>query len=204
MQDRQRESRRRATASLGQTQNIPAGEDFRNAARGCIALHITPEIFESVKSVGFSRRCGWIDFDVVLDLVLGVSMDAIVELVGPDCIVSGQITPVGLFGLKIWPLDVNLKFLELVRRELKLVREVRCILYHRKPADGMLMDRSSCSSVGHGPASSKYSDRLFTFEFVLLLYADSKVESHADYFNVTVHLTLILLDESSSSPTYLS
>ncbi|KAF3437400.1 hypothetical protein FNV43_RR20153 [Rhamnella rubrinervis] len=224
MQDRQRESRRRATASLGQTQNIPAGEDFRNAARGCIALHITPEIFESVKSVwmesgwpmpllhcddwcmkkqqrliktslkligpfpavGFSRRCGWIDFDVVLDLVLGVSMDAIVELVGPDCIVSGQITP-------IWPLDVNLKFLELVRRELKLVREildkmpvfynlnavekrevlnilqiVRCILYHRKPADGMLMDRSSCSSVGHGPASSKVRSITLCRQQVLL------------------------------------
>ncbi|KAF3438803.1 hypothetical protein FNV43_RR21568 [Rhamnella rubrinervis] len=50
-------------------------------------------------------------------------MDAIVELAGPDCIVSGQITSVSIFGLKIWPLDVNLKILELVGRELKLVRE---------------------------------------------------------------------------------
>ncbi|KAF3436766.1 hypothetical protein FNV43_RR19519 [Rhamnella rubrinervis] len=163
MQDRQRESRRRATASLGQTQNIPAGEDFRNAARD--ALHC-----------------------ILLQKYL--TMDAIVELAGPDCIVSGQITPVGLFGLKIWPLDVNLKFLELVRRELKLVRE-----WHRH--------FNFVISGGKGSWYIFGCTSLFVFVlqcdawlFVLLLYADSKVESHADYFNVTVHLTLILLDES--------
>lgn len=36
----------------------------------------------------------------------------------------------------------------------------RCILQHRKPADGMLMGCSSRSPVGDGPASPKYSDRL--------------------------------------------
>ncbi|KAF3437442.1 hypothetical protein FNV43_RR20195 [Rhamnella rubrinervis] len=170
------------------------------------------------------------------------------------------------------------------REVLNILQIVRCILYHRKPADGMLMDRSSRSPVGDGPASSKYSDRLspainnselleenssdyvslqileitkkfsimsasssiatvygkldcitaifMSFfsrnqslaflkafipvfnnvfilhgttlmarendQFVLLLYADSKVERHADYFIVTVHLTLIVLDESDS------
>ncbi|KAF3436717.1 hypothetical protein FNV43_RR19464 [Rhamnella rubrinervis] len=46
------------------------------------------------------------------------------------------------------------------REVLNILQIVRCILYHRKPADGMLMDRSSRSPVGDGPASSKYSDRL--------------------------------------------
>ncbi|KAF3438798.1 hypothetical protein FNV43_RR21563 [Rhamnella rubrinervis] len=41
---------------------------------------------------------------------------------------------------------------------------------------------------------------LYKAEFVLLLYADSMVESRADYFIVTVHLTLILLDESDKHP----
>lgn len=48
----------------------------------------------------------------------GFATDAILEAAGPDCIVPGQIAPVRLLGLKIWPINVNMKFLEPVGREL--------------------------------------------------------------------------------------
>lgn len=51
----------------------------------------------------------------------GFVTDVVVESAGPDCIVPGQITPLKLLGLKVWPIDVNLKFLEPVGRELKLL-----------------------------------------------------------------------------------
>lgn len=48
-------------------------------------------------------------------------MDAIVEAAGPDCIVPGQVTPIKLLGLKVWPIEVDLQFLEPVGRELKSI-----------------------------------------------------------------------------------
>ncbi|KAE8651047.1 hypothetical protein Csa_001390 [Cucumis sativus] len=51
----------------------------------------------------------------------GLATDAILEAAGPDCIVPGQSAPVKLLGLKVWPIDVDLKFLEPVGRELKLL-----------------------------------------------------------------------------------
>ncbi|KAG6596492.1 uncharacterized protein LOC111443428 [Cucurbita moschata] len=51
----------------------------------------------------------------------GLAMDAILESAGPDCIVPGQTAPVKLLGLKVWPIDVDLKFLEPVGRDLKLL-----------------------------------------------------------------------------------
>ncbi|KAJ9181522.1 hypothetical protein P3X46_009645 [Hevea brasiliensis] len=51
----------------------------------------------------------------------GLATEAMVEAAGPDCIVPGQITPVRLLGIKVWPIDVNLKFMEPVGRELKLL-----------------------------------------------------------------------------------
>ncbi|CAI0407650.1 unnamed protein product [Linum tenue] len=51
----------------------------------------------------------------------GLADDAIVEAAGPDCIVPGQVTPVRLLGVKVWPIEVDLKFLEPVGRELKLL-----------------------------------------------------------------------------------
>ncbi|XP_030495723.1 uncharacterized protein LOC115711511 isoform X3 [Cannabis sativa] len=51
----------------------------------------------------------------------GLASEAIVESAGPDCIVPGQITPIKLLGLKVWPVEVDLKFLEPVGRELKLL-----------------------------------------------------------------------------------
>ncbi|PON49019.1 hypothetical protein PanWU01x14_232850 [Parasponia andersonii] len=51
----------------------------------------------------------------------GLAQEAIVESAGPDCIVPGQITPIKLLGLKVWPIEVNLKFLEPVGKELKLL-----------------------------------------------------------------------------------
>ncbi|CAN1134816.1 hypothetical protein LINPERPRIM_LOCUS15881 [Linum perenne] len=49
----------------------------------------------------------------------GMAIDAIVEAAGPDCLVPGQMTPVRLHGLKVWPIGVDLKFLEPVGRELQ-------------------------------------------------------------------------------------
>lgn len=51
----------------------------------------------------------------------GLAMDAILEAAGPDCIVPGQSAPVKLLGLKVWPIDIDLKVLEPVGRELKLL-----------------------------------------------------------------------------------
>ncbi|KAE8719008.1 transcription factor MYB48-like isoform X1 [Hibiscus syriacus] len=49
--------------------------------------------------------------------------EAIVEAAGPECIVTGQIMPIRLLGLKVWPMEVNMKFLEPVGKELKLLGE---------------------------------------------------------------------------------
>ncbi|KAB2060104.1 hypothetical protein ERO13_A11G323600v2 [Gossypium hirsutum] len=51
----------------------------------------------------------------------GLATEAIVEAAGPECIVPGQVTPVRLLGLKVWPIEVNTKFLEPVGKELKLL-----------------------------------------------------------------------------------
>ncbi|KEH17042.1 hypothetical protein MtrunA17_Chr6g0475331 [Medicago truncatula] len=49
----------------------------------------------------------------------GLGDDAIVEAAGPECIIFGQVTPIKLLGLKVWPIKVDLKFLEPIGRELK-------------------------------------------------------------------------------------
>nr|GMD46155.1 uncharacterized protein LOC109180913 [Ipomoea batatas] len=51
----------------------------------------------------------------------GLGMGAIVEAAGPECIVPGQTAPLKLLGLKVWPIEVDLKFLEPVGRELKAI-----------------------------------------------------------------------------------
>ncbi|KAJ7972333.1 Transcription factor Sox-21-A like [Quillaja saponaria] len=51
----------------------------------------------------------------------GLAEEAVVEAAGPDCIIPGQIAPIKLLGVKVWPVSVNLKFLEPVGRELKLL-----------------------------------------------------------------------------------
>ncbi|KAI4371318.1 hypothetical protein MLD38_019567 [Melastoma candidum] len=51
----------------------------------------------------------------------GLAIGAVVEAAGPDCIVPGLSPPVKLLGIKVWPLDVDLKFMEPVGRELKLL-----------------------------------------------------------------------------------
>ncbi|KAE8725094.1 heparan-alpha-glucosaminide N-acetyltransferase-like [Hibiscus syriacus] len=51
----------------------------------------------------------------------GLATEAIVEAAGPECIVPGQIVPIRIFGLKVWPIEVNTKFLEPVGKELKLL-----------------------------------------------------------------------------------
>ncbi|KAK1561848.1 hypothetical protein Q3G72_001815 [Acer saccharum] len=49
----------------------------------------------------------------------GLATEAIVEAAGPDCIVPGLVKPIRLLGLKVWPVEVDLKFIEPVGRELK-------------------------------------------------------------------------------------
>ncbi|KAL3531989.1 hypothetical protein ACH5RR_005510 [Cinchona calisaya] len=51
----------------------------------------------------------------------GLGQEAIVEAAGPDCIVPGQTAPIKLLGLKVWPIDIDLKFMEPVGRELKSI-----------------------------------------------------------------------------------
>ncbi|KAL3825849.1 hypothetical protein ACJIZ3_021878 [Penstemon smallii] len=51
----------------------------------------------------------------------GLGNEAVVEAAGPDCIVPGQVTPIKLLGLKVWPIEVDLKFMEPVGRELKSI-----------------------------------------------------------------------------------
>lgn len=51
----------------------------------------------------------------------GLAMEAIVEAAGPDCMVPGQIAPIKLLGLKVWPINIDMKFMEPVGRELKSI-----------------------------------------------------------------------------------
>ncbi|KAE8720334.1 transcription factor MYB48-like isoform X1 [Hibiscus syriacus] len=51
----------------------------------------------------------------------GLATEAIVEAAGPECIVPGQFMPIRLLGIKVWPIEVNMKFLEPVGKELKLL-----------------------------------------------------------------------------------
>lgn len=49
----------------------------------------------------------------------GLAMEAKLEAAGPDCIVPGLVAPVKFLGLKVWPIDINFKFMEPVGRELQ-------------------------------------------------------------------------------------
>ncbi|XP_057779247.1 uncharacterized protein LOC130997832 [Salvia miltiorrhiza] len=51
----------------------------------------------------------------------GLGKEAVVESAGPDCIVPGQTVPIKLLGLKVWPIEVDLKFMEPVGRELRSI-----------------------------------------------------------------------------------
>lgn len=51
----------------------------------------------------------------------GLACEAFVESAGPDCIVPGQIRPIKLLGLQLWPIEINWKFMKPVARELKTV-----------------------------------------------------------------------------------
>ncbi|KAH7673862.1 hypothetical protein IHE45_08G034900 [Dioscorea alata] len=51
----------------------------------------------------------------------GFATEAKLEAAGPECVVPGQATPVKLLGLKVWPIDINLKFIEPVGRELQSI-----------------------------------------------------------------------------------
>ncbi|XP_010267231.1 PREDICTED: uncharacterized protein LOC104604547 isoform X2 [Nelumbo nucifera] len=51
----------------------------------------------------------------------GFALEAKMEAAGPECIVPGQITPIRLLSLKVWPINVNMKFMEPVERELRTI-----------------------------------------------------------------------------------
>ncbi|KAK3165611.1 hypothetical protein QOZ80_1AG0035450 [Eleusine coracana subsp. coracana] len=54
----------------------------------------------------------------------GLAMEAVVEAAGPECIVPGQQAPLRLMGLKVWPLDMEMKFLEPFGRELHSMKKI--------------------------------------------------------------------------------
>eukprot|EP00262_Sarcandra_glabra_P014259 TRINITY_DN4131_c0_g1_i1.p1 TRINITY_DN4131_c0_g1~~TRINITY_DN4131_c0_g1_i1.p1 ORF type:complete len:127 (-),score=14.79 TRINITY_DN4131_c0_g1_i1:616-996(-) len=49
----------------------------------------------------------------------GYAVEANLESAGPDCLVPGQVTPIRVLGLKVWPININMKFMEPVGRELR-------------------------------------------------------------------------------------
>ncbi|CAN6439360.1 unnamed protein product [Victoria cruziana] len=51
----------------------------------------------------------------------GFASEARLESAGPECIVPGQVKPVRLLGLKVWPVNISFKFLEPIGREMKAV-----------------------------------------------------------------------------------
>ncbi|KAK4396407.1 hypothetical protein Sango_1477300 [Sesamum angolense] len=51
----------------------------------------------------------------------GLGKEAVVEAAGPDCLVPGLTAPIKLLGLKVWPIEMDLKFMEPVGRELKSI-----------------------------------------------------------------------------------
>jgi len=51
----------------------------------------------------------------------GLGTEAIVEAAGPDCLIPGLAAPIKLLGLKVWPIEIDLKFMEPVGRELKSI-----------------------------------------------------------------------------------
>ncbi|XP_011621563.1 uncharacterized protein LOC105420255 [Amborella trichopoda] len=51
----------------------------------------------------------------------GLATEAFLEAAGPECVIPGQVTPIRLLGLKVWPVEVNLKFMEPVSRELRSI-----------------------------------------------------------------------------------
>ncbi|XP_020257559.1 uncharacterized protein LOC109834072 [Asparagus officinalis] len=51
----------------------------------------------------------------------GFATEARLEAAGPECVVPGLATPVKFLGLKVWPVEVDLKFLEPMGRELKAI-----------------------------------------------------------------------------------
>ncbi|KAL6614397.1 hypothetical protein ACP70R_036667 [Stipagrostis hirtigluma subsp. patula] len=53
----------------------------------------------------------------------GLAMEAVAEAAGPECIVPGQQAPLRLMGLKVWPLDIEMKFLEPFGRELHSMKK---------------------------------------------------------------------------------
>ncbi|KQK10034.1 uncharacterized protein LOC100844447 [Brachypodium distachyon] len=54
---------------------------------------------------------------------VGLAMEAVAEAAGPECIVPGQHAPLRLLGLKVWPLDIEMKFLEPFGRELHSMKK---------------------------------------------------------------------------------
>ncbi|XP_077233423.1 uncharacterized protein LOC143875705 [Tasmannia lanceolata] len=51
----------------------------------------------------------------------GFATEAKLEAAGPECVVPGQITPFRLLGLKVWPINISMKFMEPVGRELRTI-----------------------------------------------------------------------------------
>lgn len=51
----------------------------------------------------------------------GLGNEAILEAAGPDCVVPGQEAPIKLLGLKVWPIEIDLKFMKPIGQQLKTI-----------------------------------------------------------------------------------
>ncbi|KAL6998175.1 hypothetical protein U1Q18_008302, partial [Sarracenia purpurea var. burkii] len=67
----------------------------------------------------------------------GLANDAILEAAGPDCIVPGQITPIKLLGVKVWPINIDLKFMEPVGRELQSIGKSNLLTSYYKRLESL-------------------------------------------------------------------
>lgn len=48
----------------------------------------------------------------------GLGNEAILEAAGRDCVVPGQSAPIKLLGLKVWPIVIDLSFMEPIGKQL--------------------------------------------------------------------------------------
>ncbi|XBI19587.1 hypothetical protein VPH35_061062 [Triticum aestivum] len=105
-----------------------AQDDSSAYALAIMRVRTAPPWFGSI-FVGWWVGEGRPDFDPHLSLQnpdpigMGLAMEAVAEAAGPECIVPGQQAPLRLMGLKVWPLDIEMKFLEPFGRELHSMKK---------------------------------------------------------------------------------
>ncbi|XP_051226186.1 uncharacterized protein [Lolium perenne] len=102
-----------------------AGDDapWRVAATGSAGIRPVPRIHHAPV-----LRVAHDDYALALmkhpdPIGVGLAMEAVAEAAGPECIVPGQHAPLRLMGIKVWPIEVEMKFLEPFGRELHSMKK---------------------------------------------------------------------------------